>query len=286
MYFDTEDIGFVTFAQNSKDVDYLRLAYLQAMNIKATQHNAKYAVIVDTETVEQVTDQHRRVFDHVIVIQKEYNKPDSECKLANECQIYWLSPFKETIKVESDLLFTGSIDHWIPALRLKSVVLSTGCRTYTGHLSDNRRYRKFFDENHLPDVYNGLMYFRKSENAFEFFTLAQEILLGWDNIKEQAVKNCREDTPSTDVLYGIAAQLFGRENCTLPTLDFINFVHMKSQIQGWVSDRPWYEVVMSERDGDLIRINNLNQYGPVHYYDKAYATNSLIEYYEQRIGIN
>jgi hypothetical protein len=286
MYFDTEDIGFVTFAQNSKDVDYLRLAYLQAMNIKATQHNAKYAVIVDTETVEQVTDQHRRVFDHVIVIQKEYNKPDSEYKLANECQIYWLSPFKETIKVESDLLFTGSIAHWMPALRLKNVVLSTGCRTYTDQPSDNRRYRKFFDENNLPDVYNGLMYFRKSENAFEFFTLAQEILLGWDNIKEQAVKNCREDTPSTDVLYGITAQLFGREYCTLPTLDFINFVHMKSQIQGWVSDRPWYEVVMSERDGDLIRINNLNQYGPVHYYDKAYVTDSLIEYYEQRIGIN
>jgi hypothetical protein len=286
MYFDTADIGFVTFAHNTSKVDYLRLAYLQAMNIKATQHNAKYAVIVDSETMLQVSDQHRRVFDHIILVQKDYNKSDSEWKLANECMVYWLSPFKETIKVESDLLFTGSIDHWVPAIRLKDVVLSTGCRTYLDKLSNNRYYRKFFDENQLPDIYNGLMYFRKGENAFNFFTMAQKILIDWDNIKEQAVKNCREDNPSTDVLYAITAQMFGREHCTLPTLDFINFVHMKSKIQGWVSDRPWYDVVLSERDQDIIRINNLNQYGPVHYYDKEYATDQLIEYYEQRIGIN
>ena len=33
MYFDTQDIGFVTFAHNTSKVDYLRLAYLQALNI-------------------------------------------------------------------------------------------------------------------------------------------------------------------------------------------------------------------------------------------------------------
>ena len=235
----------------------------------------------DFPTYELVTEQHKKVFDHIV------KQPlDTVNPMTNEWQVYWHSPFRETIKVESDLLFTGSIAHWLPAFRLRDIVLSTGCKTYKNEQSSNRTYRKFFDDNLLPDVYNGLMYFKKSAGAQEFFSLAKQVHFNWSNIKEQAVKNCREDTPSTDVLYGITAQLFGREHCTLPTLDFINFVHMKSQIQGWVSDRPWYEVVMSERDNDLIRINNLNQYGPVHYYDKEYATDSLIEYYEQRIGIN
>lgn len=275
------DIGFVTFAQNSKTVDYLRLAYLQALNIKATQHNAKCAVIVDFATYESITAKHEKVFDYVIKLPLDNLNP-----MTNEWQVYWHSPFSETIKVESDLLFTGSIAHWLPALRFKDIVLSTGCKTYKNELSSNRTYRKFFDDNLLPDVYNGLMYFKKSASAEEFFTIAKEVHLNWDSIKDTAVKNCREDSPSTDVLYAITAQIFGRENCTLPTLDFINFVHMKSQIQGWVSNRPWYEVVLSERDQDIIRINNLNQYGPVHYYDKEYATDQLIEYYEQRIGIN
>ena len=41
-----EQQGFLTFAQNT-DVDYLRLAYLQALSVKLTMPTAKYAVIVD-----------------------------------------------------------------------------------------------------------------------------------------------------------------------------------------------------------------------------------------------
>ena len=37
-----EQQGFVTFAINSKDVDYLELAYLQCLNVKATQKNNSY----------------------------------------------------------------------------------------------------------------------------------------------------------------------------------------------------------------------------------------------------
>ena len=58
---------------------------------------------------------------------------------------------------------------------------------------------------------------------------------------------------------------------------------MKSGFNGWSDARSWLDTVMSERDGDVIRINNLNQYNPVHYYDKTYATQELIEYYEQRL---
>lgn len=280
------DIGFLTFAQNTDAVNYLELAYLQALNIKATNPQFKYAVIVDDYTNSLIDDKHKKVFDYTIPIQRDYNKPDSEWKLANECQCYGLSPFKETIKVESDLLFTGNIEHWLTAFRFKDVVLSTGCKTYRNELSTNRAYRKFFDDNNLPDVYNGIMYFRRSQTAFEFFKLAEKILLNWDDIKEKGVKNCREDTPSTDVLYAVTAQLFGIENCTLPSFDFINFVHMKPHIQGWNINNHWYETIMYEQDGDIIRVNNLNQYGPVHYYDKGFASDQLIKYYEHRININ
>jgi hypothetical protein len=281
-----DDIGFLTFAQNTQSTDYLRLAYLQALNVKHLHPGWKFAIVVDKDTHDQIEEKHKKIFDHIIPIQVDYNKPDSNWKLANEFQSYGLSPFKETIKLESDLLFPRNITHWLNAFRFRDVVLSTGCKHYFGHASESRFYRKFFDDNHLPDVYNGLMYFRKSQTAFEFFKLAENIFINWDTIKERAVKNCREDTPSTDVLYAIAAQLFGPERCTLPSFDFINFVHMKPNIQGLPASQAWYDVVMSEQDEDIIRVNNLNQYHPVHYYDKGYATDELIEYYEQRIGIN
>lgn len=276
-----EQQGFVTFAQNTDEVDYLNLAYLQALNIKATQKNNLYAVIVDAATKEKINESHRHVFDFIIDLPVDENQPDSNWKLANERFVFWLTPFKETIKLESDLLFTRSVDHWWTALRMKNICFSSGCKDYTGKQSRVKQYREMFGDNHLPDVYNGLMYFRYSKETMDFFALADTVYNNWSTVKDQ-LKNCVEDTPSTDVLYAVTALLYGEEHCTAPSLDFINFVHMKSGIQGWSDARSWRETVVAERDGDMIRINNLNQYSPVHYYDKLYATQELIEYYESR----
>ena len=274
--------GFVTFAQNTSDVDYLSLAYLQALNVKAIHPGAKYAVIVDEKTNALVDENHKKVFDCVIRLPYDETEPSSTWKLSNEYQVFELTPFTETIKLESDLLFTRSIEHWWTAFRLKDIVLSTGCKNYRGELSKSRAYRKFFDDNELPDVYNGLMYFRYSQTASDFFLTARRILRNWDYLKNNILKNCREDIPSTDVLYAVTAKTIGIEQCTLPDLDFVNFVHLKLGINGWgTSDSGWTDNIMHERDGNIIRINNLNQYYPVHYYDKNYATKELINEYER-----
>lgn len=275
----SNDIGFLTFAQNSSTVDYLELAYLQALNCKSTHPEFKYAVVIDYPTSQVVQDKHRQVFDHII------QKPlDTSNAMSNEWQAYWHTPFFETIKLEADLLFTRNIAHWLQAFRMKEVVLSTGCRNHRDQLSGVRNYRQFIDDNDLPDVYNGLMYFRKGTEAEEFFTLAKNLCFNWKAVTESVLRNYREEQLSTDIHYAVTAQVFGRERCTLP-LDYINFVHMKPAINNFSTERPWFETVMHERDGDMIRINNVNQYHPVHYYNKSYATPELIKYYEQRTRV-
>lgn len=277
-----EGRGFLTIAQNTEEVDYLRLAYYQAMNIKLLHPGEKCAVIVDEATMSVVEDCHRRVFDYIILLPYDENKLNSNWKLANEYQVFVLSPFKETIKLESDLLFTRSISHWWNIFKLKDILLSTGCKNYRQQTATSRVYRKFFDDNELPDIYSGLMYFRYSKQANDFFLKAKKIFNHWDYLKNNVLLNCREDTPSTDVLYALTAKVIGVENCTIPTLDFVNFVHMKSSINNWgITDRPFKEMVMTERDEHMIRIHNLNQYSPVHYHDKTYITDEMILEYER-----
>ena len=273
--------GFMTIAQNTADVDYLRLAYVQAMSIKLTMPDSLYAVAVDKNTLEQVTDQHRKVFDYVITIENDLAE-DETWKLSNEWQAFYLTPFKETIKLESDIVFTRSIAHWWTAFRLKNVVLSTGCRDYKQELSTSREYRKLFDDNELPDTYNGLMYFRYTREAVQFFTLAEQIFKNWAHIRDKVLLNCRDDNPTTDVVYAIAAKIMGVEDCTLPSVDFINFVHMKPAINKWTST-PWPELVMCETDLPMIRISNTNQYHPVHYHEKSWVTDALVKEYEDEL---
>jgi len=79
--------GFLTFAQNTTDVDYLNLAYEQAKNIKQTQKLNEYAVIVDQSTAKLVTEEHRQVFDHVIELTIDYAN-NEDWKLSNEWQAF------------------------------------------------------------------------------------------------------------------------------------------------------------------------------------------------------
>jgi len=270
--------GFLTIAQNT-DIDYLRLAYVQAMSIKLTMPGSQYAVLVDAGTMTQVTDKHRQVFDYVILIEQDTAK-DAEWKLSNEWQVFDLTPFKETIKLESDIVFTRSISHWWATFRLKNIVLSQGCRDYQQQLSSVRSYRRLFDDNQLPDVYNGLMYFRYSADATEFFWLAEKIFSNWAHFRDHVLKNCRDEEPTTDVVYALAAKILGVERCTLPGVNFINFVHMKADINGFSQSMPWQETVVCETDLPMIRINNINQYHPLHYHEKIWVTDDIVKEYE------
>jgi hypothetical protein len=267
--------GFMTIAQNT-DIDYLKLAYVQAMTIKKLMPGSLYAVAVDSATLAQITDQHRTVFDYVIPITNDQAENET-WKLSNEWQIFNLTPFKETIKLESDIVFTRSIAHWWYTFRLRNIVLSQGCRNYQQELSSARQYRKMFDVNNLPDVYNGLMYFRYSQEAATFFKLAEHIFKNWEVVKNTLIK-CYDDYPTTDVVYAVTAKILGVENCTLP-IDWINFVHMKPAINQW-PETPWTELVVAELDLPMVRINNVNQYHPLHYHEKSWVTDDVVKEYE------
>ena len=270
-----EQLGYLTVACNTDDVDYLNLAYVQALCIKKTQKNNQFAVVVDSCTKKKLNEKHLAAFDHVIEA-PEHNYG----RYGTEAFLFELTPFKETIKLESDLLFTRSIDHWINAFRLRDIVLSTGCQNYMQETSDVRTYRKTFDDNYLPDVYNGLMYFRFTQTAKNFFDVTKSIFANWEKVKNQ-IKNCREDEPSTDLVFALAAQIIGKESCTLPSADFINFVHMKPAINAFDNILHSSEVFVTEFDQGMIRINNVNQYHPLHYYDKNFITDEMIKFYEQ-----
>ena len=77
------------------------------------------------------------------------------------------------------------------------------------------------------------------------------------------------------------AKTLGVELCTLPDCDFINFTHMKNAINDWPDDKSWTEMIMTEIDLPMIRINNVNQYHPIHYQDKNWLTDEIIERYKE-----
>jgi hypothetical protein len=275
--------GYLTFALNTDSVDYLKLAYAQALSIKCTQRINNYAVVVDSMTNQLITDQHRRVFDHVIVLSHSDSR-NQTWRLADEWQAFDLTPFRETIKLESDILFSRNIDHWWTGLRLQEVTFTTHIRDYLGTVSPVRDYRKVFDSNHLPNVYNGMFYFRHSRTAMQLFSAAREVYHHWSTFKNQLLKNCRSEQATTDEVFAVAARLIGAEQTINPGLSYPTFVHMKSAINNLANTQHWPTVLPFHIDDDLnIYINHCRQQYPVHYQAKELITDEIITRYEQRL---
>ena len=192
-----EQKGYFTFAQNG-DVDYLELAYLQALSIKVTQGINSYAVAVDEKTEALVTDKHRKVFDYVLRIPGKDEAEDDSWKLANEWKVWRMTPFKETVKLDSDILFSRNIDHWWHIMQQKDVCCANRVRSYESKVSNDMTYRKLFVQNNLPNVYSGFTYFRYTQTSMEFFSLVKDIYHNWPMFRDEVLTKCVNEKPHTD----------------------------------------------------------------------------------------
>lgn len=272
--------GYLTFAQNCATIDYLSIAYLQALSIKCTQKINNYAVVVDKATNELITDEMEKVFDYIIVMADD-KAANEEWKLENEWKAWWLTPFKETVKLDSDILFTRNIDHWWPIMQQKEVCCTSKVRDYEGNISTVDTFRKLHKINNLPNLYSGFTYFRYSEFSRNFFIQVQNVFQNWPLFRDKLLKNCRHDKANTDEAYAIAAMLVGEEGCYNPAIDIPTFCHMKGPMQGW-PNVDWTQHVYAQLDDRAnLTIGFNRQMYPFHYVNKEFATGDLIEKYRR-----
>ena len=148
--------GFVIMAQNTEKTDYVKCATALELSIKRVMPDANVTIIT--------TD----------MLPHGDQAPDSDWKLINDWQVYEASPYDETIKLEADMFLPRSIEHWFDILSINDVTLCTKIRNYKGEISDVRVYRKFIDDNNLPDIYNAITYFKKSDTAEQFYKIVRE----------------------------------------------------------------------------------------------------------------
>jgi hypothetical protein len=245
--------GYLIPAVNTDTVDYLTCAVHLARSIRQWHPNANISVV----TVGACKDP---IFDHVIPL--PYGDLGG---YVNDWQMFAASPYRQTIKLEADMIIASAIDHWWTMLEHRDVVISTGARDFYDKKTTNRFYRKVFDSNNLPDVYNAITYWRLSKTAQEFFQLVRIIFENWAQYK--TLIKFPDEIPSTDLVYAMAAQIIGSEQVTMPFVSYPRIVHMKrgiipTRLENWTQELIW--------ESNPLRIQTVAQWGAVHYHQKAW----------------
>ena len=247
-----EEQGYVVLAVNTATVDYVRCAAMLVQSLKTQHPDARVCLITDQPVANPV-------FDYVHLLPAA-----SDNAYANDAAVFQLTPFRETIKLEADMLIASPIEHWWQLFRHRDLVISTGCRNWHGDVSAVRHYRRVFDQNHLPDVYNAVTYWRLSNTAKEFFDLVRDIFANWEHVR--TLIKFAPTVADTDLVYALAAQIMGEHRVTMPFVTYPQIVHMKPHHAGTTD--PWTQELTWEHDP--LRINTVAQWGAFHYHIKEW----------------
>lgn len=240
--------GFVIMAQGD---DYVKCASTLKASIKRVMPKAN-VTIVTTEML-PYGDQ----------------APNTNWKLQNDWQVYDASPYDETIKLEADMYIPRNIDHWWEVLSNQDVVVSSLIRNFKQEISDVRMYRRFIDDNNLPDAYNAITYFKKSDTAKHFFDIVRDVFENWNEYK--TILKCNpQEIATTDWAYSIACHIIGIEKTMLPTFTEMSMIHMKQYINGTATEN-WTDTFIYECLPNQIRVQTIPQQYPFHYHIKNFC---------------
>ena len=242
--------GYLIPAVNTDTVSYTDCAEQLAMSIRQWHPDANIAILTNNRC-------DWSLFTHVVEL--PYGDQGG---YANDWQVFRASPYRQTIKLEADMIAASPVDHWWTMFEKRDVVISQGCRDFYDRPAASRYYRRLFDENNLPDVYNAITYWRVSKTAQDFFNLVEKIFSNWSSYK--TLLKFPEEVPSTDVVYAMAATIIGTDQVTLPKGLGPQIVHMKRRIietrtEDWTKELVW------EFTNPGLRIQTVAQQGLVHY---------------------
>ena len=256
--------GFLWFAQNNEKTDYVELSIKLAKSIKHHSRNKCSNICVVTDEKSKFDSE----YVDVVKVLKQDDSADHDIKWANEYKAFSISPFKHTIKLEADMLWTTCTDWWWYYLWQHDLVFSVDCFDYRNNVVKHTPYRHLFIRNHLPNIYNGLMYFRKSEKAQQFFKMAEYVVKNWEKVKSEMLVACHDKYPSTDVVFALAYRMIDPTMKGLIDYEWFKFIHHKPGVNKTTRTKKQNEYLNVNRSGDALYIGETRVSRVWHYHDK------------------
>ena len=147
-------------------------------------------------------------------------------------------------------------------------MFSVDCRDYRDNIVKDTTYRQLFVKNHLPNIYNGLMYFRKSTKAQKFYETAEYIVKNWEEVKSKMLIACHDKYPSTDVVFALAYRMMDPTMQHLIDYEWFKFIHHKPAIHNLNRVKYHNQYLYPNKSGDALYLGETRVSRVWHYHDK------------------
>lgn len=266
--------GFLVLAQNTDTVDYVQQAYALALSIKYSQTDI---TAISIATNDPVPKKYQKVFDQIIPI-PWVDDTATRFRSENRWKLFHISPYEETIVLDTDMLLLGDIKSWWDFCSNFDLQFCSQITNYKLDTVVDTYHRKAFIANGLPSPYFALHYFKKTELALNFYKTLEFVVNNWELCYGKFAPKEYQNWLSMDLASAIAIDMLGISEQVINNKNPMEFAHMKTPIQGIIPiPKSWQDVVTCylNNNGELI-VGNIKQNKLFHYVEKDFIDNRML----------
>jgi len=266
--------GFLVLAQNTEDVDYVQQAYALALSIKLSQNSIDKISLITNDIV---PEEYKSAFDQIIPIPYFNTELSSLFKTEHRYQMYYATPYDETIVLDTDMLMLDDISLWWDYCSNHDIKFCNRIKNHKLETVVDTVHRKAFVSNKLSSPYFALHYFKKSNYAQEFYKVLEFVCNNWAWCWTKFAPENYQDWPSMDLAVAITIEILGAHETVLDSLNPMEFIHMKTPLQNWkTGESSWQQSVLYNFTGELT-VGNIRQHKLFHYVEKDFLSPKIIK---------
>jgi hypothetical protein len=267
--------GFLLFAQNTSDTNYIDQAYALACSIKISQYQYKSVSVVTNDVI---PENYKSVFDNIIEIPYGDHCNGSKFRAENRWKLYHASPYHETIVLDTDMLLLEDIGIWWDYCTKYDLKFCNRIKNHKLETVVDTVYRKAFTENNLTSPYCALHYFKKSEFAHDFYKVLEFVCNNWEWCWDKFAPKNYQSWLSMDLALAVTIDIMGVEDQVLDVNNPMELIHMKPLLQGWNSTpETWQDSVTYNFTGDNLTVSNIRQHKLFHYVEKDFLSPKILK---------
>ena len=267
-----EKNGVVFFIDYNENIPYEKMAKYAILSLKKHNPHLSCAVIYCNDIFNLVKKELNNICDYLIEIQPVLDTYGKIKKIANIFQIYWATPFEETLYLDSDFLIPNKISYLFSKIIKEELVFGNNCLDFRGNIKLNQYAVNFFSKYQLPFVNNQMFLFKKGNKALEFFNLWSQVSANWDLFYSNFLKTRFEQQ---DIRIDISMCLKLTDNTDCIQKSFLNFVDLRPLKVNYTDkdNQDFYKHLnLWAIKKSVFKCQNIILTNPVHYKYKQFLT--------------
>ena len=268
--------GYIFFGIDQyKETKNIDCAYALSISLKIQDPSRETCVVVNR--FEDVPKKYEKGFDYIVAIPYGRTEPNHHDFRIDWWQLYYASPFEETIYLDTYSLAIDNISSLWDSVSNEEFLFSQAI-DYRGDTVRNDFLFQTQDQNKLVAFDTRMIYFKESKVASEFFKIADPIIKNWRTVYSDLLTGVRVSDFDLTLILNFTFKIVGDDvivndlfDYTDATIDRLWDPELDEEIIPW---RKKFNVWFAD-DGAL-KLNNYRQTGIFYYDDPAFITKDKI----------